>query len=474
LDCLRFCWYFQRKSRFFVWRIEPGSVMQIRAVRRWCTPVAASSILWLFIPALCGQVSLDLASGSANSGGTISLTLSLTATPGDEPAGVQWTLAYPAGDLSLLGITAGPALASAGKSLYCNQRIGITTCLGVGQNQNIINSGVIATVAVSVASKTATSVLPLTLGGVAAVLPNGNAIAAGGASGGVTVSGWQSPVPAYFTDVAPSDPYYAAANLLYAAGISNGCGANPLMYCPDRGLTRQEMATLLVRAVGGDPTSYNAVPYFADVPSSNPYFAWIQKLYELGITSGCSANPLMFCPTDPVTREQMAAFTIHGRYGPAIPFQYSTLPYFTDVAPNDSFFTSIQKITELGVTGCTPVSFCATQAITRGDTALFVVKGLLNQLLPIGTPMISLVSPAVGTRGGPVVTVFIVGGNTHFSADTTLNAGAGVTVSGVAALNPQTLVANLTVLPTATPGRRSLIATTGSEDAVLPNGLTIQ
>ena len=40
---------------------------------------------------------------------------------------------------------------------------------------------------------------------------------------------------------------YTAANLLYAKSISKG-RQDPLTYCPDRGLTRGEMATLLIRA----------------------------------------------------------------------------------------------------------------------------------------------------------------------------------------------------------------------------------
>ena len=66
---------------------------------RWWARIAASSLL-VFVHALFGQVppagfsglSLALASGTATLSGTVSLNLSVTATPGNEPAGVQWTL----------------------------------------------------------------------------------------------------------------------------------------------------------------------------------------------------------------------------------------------------------------------------------------------------------------------------------------------------------------------------------------------
>jgi len=70
--------------------------------------------------------------------------------------------------------------------------------------------------------------------------------------------------------------------------------------------------------------------------------------------------------------------------------------------------------------------------------------------------------------------VMVIGTNTHFDQGAALNAGPGITVSGLAALSAQTLVANLSASPSATPGLRSLIVTTGSEEAVLPNGLTVQ
>jgi len=129
---------------------------------------------------------------------------------------------------------------------------------------------------------------------------------------------------------------------------------------------------------------------------------------------------------------------------------------------------------ELGMSGCTPLLYCSTNAMTRGEMAVVLVRGLLNQLLPIGTPVLSVVSPSVVFRGGPTVTIFVIGTNTHFAGGLTLNAGPGIAVSGLAALNAQTLVANLSISPSAVPGPRSLVVTTGSEEAVLPNGLTVQ
>ena len=45
---------------------------------------------------------------------------------------------------------------------------------------------------------------------------------------------------------------------------------------------------------------------FADVPTSHPFFQFIEALAAAGITSGCSVGN--FCPNDPLTRGQMAVF----------------------------------------------------------------------------------------------------------------------------------------------------------------------
>ena len=66
------------------------------------------------------------------------------------------------------------------------------------------------------------------------------------------------------------------------------------------------MAVFLVRGVTGNDFTFTSQPYFTDVPAGHPLFAYIQKLRDLGITSGCSATA--YCPDTPNTRAQMAVF----------------------------------------------------------------------------------------------------------------------------------------------------------------------
>ncbi|MDJ0498905.1 MAG: S-layer homology domain-containing protein [Acidimicrobiia bacterium] len=94
---------------------------------------------------------------------------------------------------------------------------------------------------------------------------------------------------------------------LATAGVTRGC--NPPVndnFCPDKNVTREQMAAFLVRALG--LTDDGGGNTFIDDDDSI-FQDEIAKLAAAGITTGC--NPPdndMFCPSKPVTREQMAAF----------------------------------------------------------------------------------------------------------------------------------------------------------------------
>jgi len=110
-----------------------------------------------------------------------------------------------------------------------------------------------------------------------------------------------------FTDV-PTD--YWAANWierLYNQGITNGCATNPLRYCPDSNVTRAETAAFLLRTkYGSSYTPPPATGIFADVPTNYWAANWIEQLYSEGITTGCSTNPLLYCPENSATRAEIA------------------------------------------------------------------------------------------------------------------------------------------------------------------------
>jgi hypothetical protein len=114
-----------------------------------------------------------------------------------------------------------------------------------------------------------------------------------------------------FQDV-PTD-YWAAdwIEQLAAEGITSGCNVNPKQYCPTAAVTRDQMAVFLLRAKHG--SSYvppTATGVFQDVPTNYWAAGWIEQLAAEGVTAGCSIIPNLYCPTTPVTRDQMAVFLV--------------------------------------------------------------------------------------------------------------------------------------------------------------------
>ncbi len=88
-------------------------------------------------------------------------------------------------------------------------------------------------------------------------------------------------------------------------GVVSGCTANPPFYCPERNLTRAEMAVLLTVARHENPPPATGTR-FADVPADYWAARFIEQLAADGITGGCDATH--YCPDQPVTRGQMAVF----------------------------------------------------------------------------------------------------------------------------------------------------------------------
>jgi hypothetical protein len=60
-----------------------------------------------------------------------------------------------------------------------------------------------------------------------------------------------APASADFGDVPTSNPYFQFIEALYAAGVTAGCGGGN--FCPDRNITRKEVATWMAKALGLDP-----------------------------------------------------------------------------------------------------------------------------------------------------------------------------------------------------------------------------
>ncbi len=130
---------------------------------------------------------------------------------------------------------------------------------------------------------------------------------------------------------------------------------------------------------------------FTDVPGT--YWAWqsIERLYSAGITSGCSTNPLSYCPDSPVTRGQMAVFLEKGLYYPDAFAPPNLEPTFNDTLGHWAE-DWIEALKNDGITaGCGDGNYCPEDPVTRAQMAVFLLKAKHGA---------SYIPPAVGSDTG--------------------------------------------------------------------------
>jgi Tol biopolymer transport system component len=177
-----------------------------------------------------------------------------------------------------------------------------------------------------------------------------------------------------FTDVDGSNVFEDDICWLADQGITRGC--NPpanTEFCPKDPVTRGQMAAFLVRALGY--TDNGGGDLFTDDDTS-VFEGDIDRLGTAGVTRGCNppANT-EFCPLDNVTRGQMAAFLVR-----ALGYVDDGGGDLFDDDDGSVFEADIDRLGTAGVTrGCNPPAntlFCPTDDVTREQMAAFLRRAL--------------------------------------------------------------------------------------------------
>ena len=115
---------------------------------------------------------------------------------------------------------------------------------------------------------------------------------------------------------------------------------------------------------------------FTDVPLDYWANTFIERLYNAGITGGCSLSPLMYCPETNVNRAQMAVFLLRGEHGSAyVPPAVGTGTGFIDVPADYWAAAWIKQLALEGITsGCGPSLYCPETSVTRDQMAVFLLR----------------------------------------------------------------------------------------------------
>jgi hypothetical protein len=178
-----------------------------------------------------------------------------------------------------------------------------------------------------------------------------------------------------FLDVPSSHLFVTEVEWLAEAGITRGCNPpNNTLFCPSETVTRGQMAAFLNRALVLPP---GATSPFSDDDVST-FESDIAAIAAAGITAGCNppANT-RYCPDRAVTRAQMAAFLVR-----ALSLSPGSAGVFID-DDGSVFELDIEALAESGITrGCNPPvndRFCPDRAVSRGEMAAFLYRALAER-----------------------------------------------------------------------------------------------
>ena len=140
-------------------------------------------------------------------------------------------------------------------------------------------------------------------------------------------------------------------------------------FCPTDPVSRAQMATFLVRVLG--LTAGGEADLFTD-DDGTTHEDDINRLATAGITAGCGAA--RYCPRDPVPREQMASFLVRALR--------LTAGDGSDLFTDDDGSTherAIDRLATAGITsGCGERLFCPMAAVTREQMAAFLYRAFAD------------------------------------------------------------------------------------------------
>jgi hypothetical protein len=194
-----------------------------------------------------------------------------------------------------------------------------------------------AATATATVTNTATAVPPTSTTTATTVPPTGTPTA--------TATPVNCPVP--FTDVDQFNPFYQYIQCLYCRGIISGYADNTFRWTAD--VTRGQVSKIIANSAGLHGTVSGQT--FTDVPASNPFYVYIERLAATGAISGY--NTAANCPSGvpcfrwelPVTRGQLAKIDANAA-------GYNETPSgqtFRDVPAAQPFYVFIERLSLHGV-----------------------------------------------------------------------------------------------------------------------------
>ncbi|WP_290583084.1 choice-of-anchor I family protein [Aeromicrobium sp.] len=188
------------------------------------------------------------------------------------------------------------------------------------------------------------------------------------------------PEPAPFTDVTSTHVFFSEISWLAGRGITTGYAEadGTTTFRPSQPVLREQMAAFLYRFAGQPTWEAPAVSPFTDVAPTHTFYREITWLADQGVTTGYAEadGTTTFRPSQPVLREQMAAFLYRTA---GSDFVDEDGPTFSDVPTTATFFDEIEWLAMTDITtgylerGEAP-TFRGSESVLREQMAAFLYR----------------------------------------------------------------------------------------------------
>ncbi len=192
-------------------------------------------------------------------------------------------------------------------------------------------------------------------------------------SGGLPAKTWTLHLGESFPDVPTSHPFYRFVENLFHNGVTGGCGGGN--YCPGNSVTRAQMAVFLLKGKHGSGYAPPAcsATVFTDEPCPGGVFVDWVNQLAAETITGGCGGG-NYCPTNPVRRDQMAVFLLKAKHGSSF-VPPACAHVFGDVDCPSPFADWIEQLAAEQITGgCGGGNYCPLNPNTRGQMAVFLVK----------------------------------------------------------------------------------------------------
>jgi hypothetical protein len=180
-----------------------------------------------------------------------------------------------------------------------------------------------------------------------------------------------TPCPINFSDVHPTDYFYQSVQYLYCEGAISGYSDGT--FRPYNNTTRGQLSKIIVLAEGW-AIDTSGGPHFSDVPTTNPFYQYIETAYNHGVISGYADGTFRW--GNNVTRAQLSKIVVSAEGWPIIT---TGGPHFSDVPPTDPFYGYIETAYDHNIiSGYADRTFRPGANATRGQISKIVYNAVTS------------------------------------------------------------------------------------------------